>query len=368
MFGFISISCSQKSIEQKVFNVTAKWVRRTTIEDQLRFRKINQMSPVLKEKLILQGNAIDGLSAYDRDDGEFLWRIPIQSGVEASAAVIKDRMFIGANDGNFYSIDIGKGQIVWKYKATAEIISEPLLDNGVVYFLSGNNTLYSLDASTGKQKWVYSRPDNSSLSVRGGTRPLLYDGKLYVGFSDGFLLSLNAETGKVLWEIQLNKNKRFRDIDASPVIFENQLYVSGYENYLYCLNPKTGAVIWKTDGGGYHPITVVENKIIYPTTQGEVVALDKNGNKIWTYKLESGIATQIKIFKGALVFGESQGKLVFLNLNTGKVLGSFDPGRGILGTPTVDLEKNRVYFISNEANLYAIEGVWTIPDHFRGSL
>src|SRR5690606_5299270 len=131
-----------------------------------------------------------------------------------------------------------------------------------------------------------------------------------------------------IWEIQLNKNKRFRDIDATPVIDGDQLYVAGYDDRLYCIRAQTGEIIWKLDGGSYSGITLDRERIYYPTSNGEVWALKKSdGSKMWSYTLTSGVATGVSIYKGLVTFGESQGRLVFLDPGTGKTIGTFDPGR-----------------------------------------
>lgn len=357
---------SSKNNLQREYEVKTAWIRQTTKKDNLGFRKINRMTPVLVEGLLIQGNGLDGLVAYERDSGREKWRLPIVNGVEPSAALIKDRLFVGASDGNFYSIAASTGQVQWSFPTKAENLSTPLLDEGIVYFLAGNNVFYALDAATGRQLWLYSRQDTSQFSIRGGSQAALKNGTLYVGFSDGSLVALNAKSGAVVWELQLNRNKRFRDVDATPVIDGNQLYIASYDDKLYCVSIAKGEVLWRVEGGGYSALTLSGDKIFFPTTQGEVWALKKeNGEKIWSYKLKEGIATQIKTYKGALVFGESQGKLRFLDPNSGKVLGAMEPGRGILSAPQVDEKNNRVYFVSGEANLYAIDAGWVKTSYFK---
>ncbi|MGZ3775065.1 MAG: outer membrane protein assembly factor BamB family protein [Pseudobdellovibrionaceae bacterium] len=351
---------------KREYGVKTAWVRQTTVKDNLGFRKINRMTPILAGDLIIQGNGIDGLIAYDRDNGQIKWRLPIANGVEPSAALIRDRFFIGASDGNFYSVEASSGKIQWSFQTKAENLSAPLLDEGVIYFLAGNNVFYALDAATGRQLWLYSRQDTSQFSIRGGSQAALKNGVLYVGFSDGSLIALNAKTGAVNWEIQLNHNKRFRDIDATPVVDGNQIFVAGYDDKLYCVSADKGEILWRIDGGGYSGVTLVGDKLFYPTTNGEVWALKKsNGDKIWSYKLKEGIATQVKIYKGAVIFGESQGKLKFLDPSTGRELGALEPGRGILSAPQIDEKTGRVYFVSGEANLFAVDAGWVRASYFK---
>lgn len=357
---------SSKNNSKREYEVKTAWVRQTTVKDNLGFRKINRMTPLLVGDLVIQGNGLDGIVAYEKETGREKWRLPIANGVEPSAASIRDRLFVGASDGNFYSIESSTGQIQWSFPTKAENLSTPLLEEGIVYFLAGNNVFYALDAATGRQVWLYSRQDTSQFSIRGGSQAALKDGNLYVGFSDGSLVALNAKTGAVLWELQLNRNKRFRDIDATPVIDGNQIYIAGYDDKLYSVSLDKGEVQWRIDGGGYSAVTMAGDKIFYPTTNGEVWALKKaNGDKVWSYKLKEGIATQVKTYKGSLVFGESQGKLRFLDPNSGAELGAMEPGRGILSTPQVDEKNGRVYFISGEANLFAIDAGWIKTPYFK---
>ncbi|UYL08165.1 PQQ-binding-like beta-propeller repeat protein [Bdellovibrio sp. SKB1291214] len=344
---------------KRTFEVKTAWVRQTTQKDNLGFRKINRMTPLLVGDLVIQGNGMDGISAYGREDGRLKWNLPIKNGVEPSATMIRDRLFVGASDGNFYSVEASTGRVQWTFPTKAENLSEPLLDEGIVYFLAGNNVLYALDAATGRQVWLYSRQDTSVFSIRGGSKPAIRNGNLYVGFSDGSLVAFNAKSGVVTWELQLNRNKRFRDIDASPILDGEQIYIAGYDDKLYAVSAAKGEVLWRVDQGGYSSVTIAGDRIYYPTTNGEVLALNKsNGQKVWSYKVKDGIATQVKLFKGILTFGESQGRLQFLDAGTGQALGDMEPGRGILSAPQVDESANRVYFISGEANLYAIDAQW----------
>lgn len=357
---------SSKNNNKREYEVKTAWVRQTTAKDNLGFRKINRMTPLLAGDLVIQGNGLDGIVAYSKESGQEKWRLPIANGVEPGATAIRDRLFVGASDGNFYSIEASTGKVQWTFATRSENLSTPLLEEGVVYFLAGNNVFYALDAANGKQLWLYSRQDTSQFSIRGGSQAAYNNGRLFVGFSDGSLVALDAKSGTSLWEVQLNRNKRFRDIDATPVIDGNQIYIAGYDDKLYCVSMDKGEILWRIDGGGYSAVTLTGDKIIYPTTSGEVWALKKsNGDKVWSYKINEGIATQVKVFNGSLVFGESQGKLRFLEPGTGKELGAMEPGRGILSTPQVDELKNRVYFISGEANLFAVNAGWVKTPYFK---
>lgn len=180
-----------------------------------------------------------------------IWKLNIENGAEPSASLINDRLFIGASNGQFYSIDANTGKVLWTFPTRIETLSEPLLNEGVLYVMTGNNTLYALDATNGKQLWLYSRQDSSSLSIRGGSKPAFKQGTVYAGFSDGAVVALLASNGSVKWEKQLSKNKKFRDLNSDPLLENEFLYIMGYDDQFYCLRSATGELVWKFDKGGY---------------------------------------------------------------------------------------------------------------------
>jgi outer membrane protein assembly factor BamB len=339
----------------KSLEVHKDWVVSTLEKEDVTFRKTHRMKSILLEDRIIQGNAVDGISAYGREKGNLLWRIPVVGGVEGGADYINDRLFFGGNNGLFYSASLKNGEVFWTFPVKTEVLSAPTLWEGNVYFLAGNNILYALDASEGRELWIYSRVDSQNISVRGASRSVIHKGVLYMGFSDGYMVALDAKTGTVKWEQWLNKNKRFKDLDGAPLVDGDEVYITGFDSALYCLKKDSGTLLWKSDPGGFGDILVNEDQIIYSSSNGQVIALNKkDGSKIWTYAIEDGVATSPIIYQNKIVVAESQGKVLFLNMKTGKLESSFDPGRGSFSPLAVDEKKNELYFISREALLYKL--------------
>lgn len=90
-----------------------------------------------------------------------------------------------------------------------------------------------------------------------------------------------------------------------------------------------------------------------------MISLEKEtGKMIWTYTLKNSMPTSPALYKGLLIFGESQGSLRILDAKNGKEMSFFNPGKGIMSPPTVDASTDTAYFISNEANLYSVHFGW----------
>lgn len=353
----VNSGCSFFNPRPNEITIRPTWVQDSLSKTNYGFRKVNRMSPLVIKNQIIAGSGQEGLVSYDVDGYKERWRLKIPYGVEAPAVAINDRLFIGSNNGHLYSINLNDGSIVWSFATKSEVVSEPLLEDGILYFISATGSVFSLDAATGRQRWTYNRQDTVNLmTIRGGSKPSLSQGILYIGFSDGSLVALNAQTGTQQWEILLNRNAKFRDIDASPLIDDNYIYINSYDDSLYCLSKKKGEIIWSSKYGGFGTPALLGEYIINTSSKGDLVSLKKkDGSLVWKQTTKNGIFTDPALIKGLVVVGESQGKLLLIDSLTGQIKDGFEPGRGILSKPTVDLERNKVYFISGEANIYGLQ-------------
>lgn len=372
IFTFTMSSCSTAMFDgwfsgekEKTVKLNLKIAESLSPKGLEKFRKIVRASPVIYKEYVLVADSNVGIHAfyvgkdYNLTSTQFrkAWTFEIPNGVESTFAVVNHRAFIGASDGYFYSLDLEKREVVWKFQVKSEVLSRPVLDDdGHVYFLSGNNIFYCLDAGDGRQIWAYSRQDTANMTVRGGASAAFDKDRLYVGFSDGSLVALSISSGAPLWEIQLNKNKRFRDIDATVVVEGESIYVSTYDDKIYSLKKTDGSTIWRYDnGGGASDLSLLGDYIYAPLTNNTVVKLDKKtGKEVWKIDKLSGTPTAITLKNDFAIFGESKGDLRIHRQSDGKLVKKFEPGRGVFSKPTLD-RNNNIYFVSNESVFYGLE-------------
>lgn len=359
ILGASVLGCSSLQTAPNRLVVERRWVRDTPTQTYLGARRIHRFQPLLLDKIVIVGNAIDGVVAYDRDTAHTKWRLNVKDGVEPGAMISDDIVYFGASDGQFYAVQAETGSVLWTYPLKAEGLGRPLVKAGVVYVLGGNNVAHALDAKTGKLLWIYNRREASNISVRGGSMPMVAGDMVYVGFSDGSLVALNKSSGAVIWEANLNHNKRFRDVDASPVLDGDTVYVSSYDGGLYALNRLDGKILWSIDDGGYEEVVIQGNTLFYSSTSGKLYAADKVSGKIlWSRENPRGIATGPILFKGTVAVGEFSGALRFYDARSGDYLTEFEPGRGVTSRVAIDAKKGEVYFISHDANMYALSVNW----------
>lgn len=320
------------------------------------YRKINRQSPLRFGSGYIVGNSIDGVTYIDRESAQVIWKFMVNGGVETRVEEMAGFIYFGGLDGQFYCLDASSGRVQWIFPTRFENIGHPLVTKDDVLFVTGNNTLYSLDRRTGRQKWLYARPETGQLTIRGTSTPAVKDNNVYTGFSDGSLVALTIKEGQVVWEKTLNRNRKFKDLDSDLVIKGEYIFALGYDSQVSVLKVSNGDLVWKYNHGGYGRPLVTETEIVFSSTDDEVISLNRETSKEnWKYKLKNGTGTSPILFGDSVAIGESRGSLVLLEKSTGKLLETFEPGRGIMGTPYFDKENNEIAFVSGEGNFYILK-------------
>ena len=170
-----------------------------------------------------QTTAAAGLRAEDVPKLKVKWAfgIPYQVTVEAQPTVVGDRVYFGTATGSVYSLDARTGCQYWMFKAdtrmrTALNIAELSRNHYTAYFGDAETNVYAVDAETGKLLWKTKLDDHPMAGITGA--PKLYKGRLYVGVRSaseevaagdpkypcctfrGSLVALDAASGKIAWK------------------------------------------------------------------------------------------------------------------------------------------------------------------------
>ena len=166
-----------------------------------------------------------------------------------------------------------------------------ILDNGAV-FVCGENTLYKLGASDGKEIW---RTPVGGKSL--GT-PSVDGSRVFVGGDGAGITALDAQTGKALWTfgglpgtspLGATSGEWF----GPPLAAGGTVYVSTYGRFVYALDAQTGRVRWSARVLGAalaRPALDAKRSVLYVTSitfrdNPTVTAFDtRTGAKLWEAK------------------------------------------------------------------------------------
>ena len=178
-------------------------------------------------------------------------------------------------------------ELLWKHEVGLGY-SSVIEAEGLAYtqgYKSGKNTLYCVDAETGKIQWTYSY--NSALGdkyFQGGSRstPTFLRGKIYLQGHEGPLFCLDAKSGDLIWKTHLVKDFGGRcptwGYSGAPFVSNGRVIVqTGSANgSLIALTADTGKEVWRGGSAqaGY------ASPYLRKTNPKEIVVFNQDGLSI----------------------------------------------------------------------------------------
>lgn len=119
-----------------------------------------ETTPAISDGIVFTGSTDNNFYALDEKNGELLWYYTCKSAIHSSPVVYGEYVFFGSDDGRLYALDKISGEQVWNYAPeycisngnvnnyiTTPILSDPIIQNNVVY-ISANGNIYALDTQT----------------------------------------------------------------------------------------------------------------------------------------------------------------------------------------------------------------------------
>ena len=134
----------------------------------------------------------------------------------------------------------------------------PLAVDGVLYFPTTLSVVYAVDASSGKTLWSYDPEAGSRIprALRTSHAPsrglAYYEGAVIVATSDGRLVSLDAKTGKPKWVAKtIDEPDTRKVVTGAPRVFGNKVIIGhagadfGTRGYVTTVDARTGEFLWR---------------------------------------------------------------------------------------------------------------------------
>jgi len=133
--------------------------------------------------------------------------------------------------------------------------ASPLVKDGIMYVITGNNDVFALNAKTGEILWEYWSRISAKVPLCCGwvNRGLaMGEGLLFFGQLDATVVALDMKTGEVVWKTLIEKYEDGYSITSAPLYYDGIVYsgISGGEygvrGRLTALDAKTGAILWRS--------------------------------------------------------------------------------------------------------------------------
>lgn len=362
----ISTNAQNKMPHAQISTVQKKvWTRNTG--EGLSSNHLVLAHPVIANDVIYTLDSRLKVTAVKAQNGEKIWNTQLPVNKELGVASIglafdNNNLYAVSGDGNVYALDTN-GKILWTKNTGSILRSAPVVANGLLFVISGNNELFALNTTDGSEVWNYKNIATST-NLMGMGQPAVSQKSVIVPFSSGEIIAFDTQNGLVLWSDTLLSYRTFNQISdlshvlASPVIDKETVYLIGNANRMGAFNLKTGEPLFVQPIGGKTTPVVNGNTLFMVTNKDTLVALDKKkGTLIWEKKLiskaEKGIAWHAPLLaNNQIIVTSTQGDILFLNSENGDIIRKME----IDALPVPPIVNNQqLIFYTNDADLIAYQ-------------
>jgi len=131
----------------------------------------------------------------------------------------------------------------------------PLVKDGIMYMVTGNDDVFALDAKTGQILWEHWSQISQTIStvccgwINRGLA--MGEGMLFLGQLDANMVALDIKTGKEVWRTPVEDWHNGYGVTNAPLYFDGIVYTGitggefGIRGRLTALDAKTGKILWR---------------------------------------------------------------------------------------------------------------------------
>lgn len=144
--------------------------------------------PSILGQTVYVGGVGGRVTALDAANGKQRWQASAGTGPVTTLALISNVAVAVAADGartRVSALESATGKQIWQTLVPARVTSSPAVVDGVVYLGAENGTVYSLDLHTGKDRWAFRLKGKLS-------SPVVALGRAYVASDDGSLYAVGT--------------------------------------------------------------------------------------------------------------------------------------------------------------------------------
>lgn len=279
-------------------------------------------------------------------------------------------LYIGSDDTSIYALSASTGKAIWEFATSGGVPSTPTVsaDGTVVYCGSVDGHMYAINAATGTKLWAFDARAVPSPFPMWGIfgQSLSPDGNvLYFGSESSVFFALDARNGDLKWHAETG----YEDIQTPAISPDGKVVYTCSQNLnpsysnLYAWYTQDGSVAWQVDiaESECNGLSLsASGDVLYVGADGVVKAVNtSHGAVLWASapcEAGSSVFTKPVPAGGAVYVGCSRddSSVYKLHATDGKIVWSFATGDNIDGAPHVGASGELVYVGSWDGNLYAL--------------
>ncbi|MCP5456157.1 MAG: PQQ-binding-like beta-propeller repeat protein [Thermotogae bacterium] len=172
-------------------------------------------------------------------------------------------------------------------------------------------------------------------------------------YATGTITTPNKEIGEVNWKYSAQSN-----IVSNPALSndEKTVYFGSDDGNLYAVD-SNGNIIWKYKTNNWltsSPVVSSDGTIYFGSSDKKVYAVNPSGTEKWTFTTGGYVNSSPVISGNTLYIGSNDNKIYALDTSTGNKLAEYKTGGYITSSPVISSDGNTLYAASYDKNVYAL--------------
>lgn len=283
------------------------------------------------------------------DKPQLLWKVTVPEGIDSTAAIIGEVIYLGTVDGQLLAMSLKDGSTLWKYSTKAiQLKASAAVKEGIIVVGDGEGIVHAVDARTGEKKWTFTTQGEIISSAN-----FTNDGKVLVGSNDEHLYCLDLKTGEMKWKYKIEG-----PINGAPAVVEGFTFVAGCDGALHIVRISDGTMINKVSLGGPSGASaaILGQRLYVGNMERSFLCIDwKKAEVVWEYEppKTASFYSSAAITSDLAVVGARDRKIHAIKLSDGSNAWTFQT-RGRVDCSPIILG-NRVYCPSGDGNLYCLD-------------
>ncbi len=287
--------------------------------------------------------AADGtIVKIDPSTGAEIWRRNVDTDLTTGVASDGNTVVVAGVKGILIALD-SDGQEKWKTPVSTEVLTTPVIAQGLVVVRSMDNKIAAYDVDTGERRWMvpYRAP---SLMLRASPGIGTVGPTAIVSLPGGRMISMMLNNGAIRWEIPIGDARgateleRIADMSGTPAIYGQGVCVTAYQGRIGCFDVVSGSTFWVKNFSSKVGVGIDDEHVYAVDTDDKVYAFSNlRGQSVWRNdKMTYRELTAPVPYLATVAVGDGQGFVHFLS----RYDGSFDArietdGSAISATPVV---------------------------------
>jgi outer membrane protein assembly factor BamB len=318
------------------------------------------LRPEVADGVVYAGGHKGEVVALNAETGRRLWRVNTKLALSAGPGVGDGVVVFGSSDGNVVALDAATGAERWRHAMSSEVLAKPLVTDGSVVVRTVDGRLQALSLADAAQRWVIQEAV-PPLSLRGTAPALRVGDAVLAGFDNGKVVAVDVKTGETLWGTVVSppqgrtELERLVDLDSAIKASGDDIFVVGFQGRAAMLARESGQIWWAKEISSYRGLGMDETNLYITNANGGVVAFKRrDGGPVWEQltALRLRGLTSPEVDGDAVVVGDFEGYLHWLDKNTGAIIGRVKTGGDrITNAPLV--AGGRVYVQTDTGRLVA---------------